>query len=49
MTERILIQKDFPPVESLSSPGSSGAKAETRSGQTPAEDGSWIGAIAPTM
>jgi hypothetical protein len=27
MTERVLIQKDFPPVECLSSPGSSGAKA----------------------
>ena len=50
MTERVAIQKDFPPVECLSSPGSWAQRRECEdSGQPTAEDVSWIGAIAPTM
>jgi hypothetical protein len=39
MTERVAIQKDFPPVECLSSPGSSGVRPEREGFWTAASGG----------
>jgi hypothetical protein len=42
MTERVLIQKDFPPVEGRNPQGLRAQRPERESsGQTPAEDGRW--------